>query len=83
MGHIFFYILFFLDKICSDFVISTRKSEKFRYVGWDIIQTTDCQETEIDQRLYQDGFAPFVLNNSRLSQGDHQLNDYEKKLYQQ
>lgn len=70
-----------IDKIVNKFEISSRNSGKFKYVGWDINQHDGY--IDIDQISYQNGINAIELNSARLNQTDHELNEHEKKLYQQ
>ena len=70
-----------ITKICADFMLSSRKSKQFTYIGWNINQGSE--KIEIDQIDYQSGIQKIELGAARLNQLDHELNDSEKKLYQQ
>ena len=70
-----------LNSVCSDFKLSTMKSKQFKYIGWDINQKHD--HIEVDQIAYQNGIEPIELTPARRNQSDHELNQFEKKLYQQ
>ena len=70
-----------VQRLISEFVISTQKIGKFTYVGWDINQTKNY--IEIDQIAYQEGIKLIELSPARSKQVDHEGNDDEKKSYQQ
>lgn len=70
-----------VSKLCKDFRLSSKKSQNFKYIGWDINQ--DAESIEIDQIGYQTGIMPIETSQARINQANHELNDLEKKSYQQ
>ena len=55
-----------ISKLVSEFVVNSRKSGKFTYVGWDINQTKNY--IEIDQMTYQEGIKPIELKTARCKE---------------
>ena len=70
-----------VDRLSNDFEVSARKHGNFIYVGWNINQKLN--HIEIDQVAYQDTIKPILLPSPRLKQTEHEVNDTEKKSYQQ
>lgn len=70
-----------VSKLVSEFVVSSRKSGQFNYVGWDINQTKNY--IEIDQLKYQSGISTIELDTARSRQTEHECSQEEKKAYQQ
>ena len=70
-----------ISKLCNDFQISSRESKRFNFIGWNIHQND--QSIQMDQIAYQSGIKSIEMNSARKNQTDHELNDAEKKLYQQ
>ena len=70
-----------ISTLVSEFVVSSRKSGKFTYVGWDINQTKNY--IEIDQMTYQEGIKPIELNSARCKETEHEGSQEEKRFYQQ
>ena len=70
-----------VSKLVSEFVVSTRKSGQFTYVGWDINQTKNY--IEVDQMKYQLGISMIELNTARSKQTEHECSLTEKRSYQQ
>jgi hypothetical protein len=70
-----------VSKLVSEFVVSSRKSGHFTYVGWDINQTKNY--IEIDQMKYQSGISMIELNTARSKQAEHECSLSEKRSYQQ
>lgn len=69
-----------LKKLAESFLIGSRKKHHFRYIGWNIEQSNGVSMDQID---YHDKIAPIKIDPHRKEHVNSELNDAEKKSFQE
>ena len=65
-----------IDKVTTRFKISAQSTGSFKYVGLNVVQTTEG--VFIDQQTYVQSLMPITLSAERLSEKDDLLTSEEK-----